>query len=330
MTSIADYKTLEVLAERHPRYLRLKTLASVETLTGQEPMLWFELSDRDARVEGADNRPVLAFFAGVHGIEAIGVKILLAFIDHVVEQTLWNSQMVDLLKRVRIVGIPIVNPWGYVAESRCNGQGVDLMRNAPVESAVSVPFVGGHRLSPSLPYYRGEGGFERENLELIAFVERELWKAPFALALDLHSGFGMEDYLWTPYAKEKGFPPLWEHYARVSALLDKTLRNHVYRFEPQSRQYCTGGDLWDYLFDKALEDRSAGIFLPLTLEVGSWAWLRKSPSKVLSLRNFFNPAHTHRERRVLRRHLPLLNMLLHVVADYDRVLGVPTVRREAA
>lgn len=338
---IAEHQYYEQLARRYPRYFRLQPVAEVETRDGPEPVYRFDLCDIERIPPSA---PAFGFFAGVHGIEAIGVKILVTFLDHILEQTDWNEAVRNLLARVRVTGIPIVNPCGFVAGTRCNGNGVDLMRNAPVESEepARLPLIGGHRITPSLPYFRGEGGFETENLEVIRLVEEVLWKAPFSYALDIHSGFGAEDYLWTPYARKKGPPPRWVDYQKISLLLDRTLRNHVYRFEPQSVHYCTHGDLWDYLFDwsvlgvppsrSAREDAAAQThhFLPMTLEVGSWIWLKKSPSKALSVRNFFNPVHPHRERRVLRRHLPLLNFLLHVVADYASVLDLPSAGARAS
>lgn len=326
---IAEHEVLFDLVRRYPDLCQVIALGDVPTKSGREPILQFTVCDHR---EVDPHAPVIGFFAGVHGIEAIGVKILLVFLEHLLAQAHWNTQVSELLKRIRIVGIPIVNPAGYVAGSRCNGNGVDLMRNAPVESGKSLPFVGGHRISPMLPYYRGVNGLEFENLKLIELVERELWSAPFSFSLDIHSGFGAEDFLWTPYAKEHGHPPYWEHYKRFSDKLDRTFRNHVYRFEPQSDEYTTSGDLWDYLFDMAREQYSEDqhVFLPMTLEVGSWVWLKKSPLKATELRNFFNPAHHHRERRVLRRHLPLFNLLLNLVADYRRVLGVGETRRSRA
>jgi hypothetical protein len=322
---IEEIRDLLKLAERYPRYFSMEVVgnsASPDSLA----IYKFTLCDRDSMEK---NTPALGLFAGFHGIEAIGVKILTVFIDHVLEQTNWNTQVCDLLSRLKIVGIPIVNPGGYVRGSRCNPNGVDLMRNAPVESSQSLPIVGGHRISPRLPYFRGIDGFEPENLCVIDVVEQHLWTAPFSLSLDLHSGFGAEDYLWTPYAREQGYPPHWDSYANIKSRLDSTLKNHVYRFEPQSAQYCTAGDLWDYLFDQSLESfkNSDRIFLPVTLEVGSWVWLKKSPFKIFEIRNLFNPAHSHRERRVLRRHLPLLNLLLNIVADYERVIDQSAARK---
>ena len=208
---ILEHQILLTLSERYPRFFRLSNIAHIQTKTGIEPMMRFELFDERQKMDG---KPVFGLFAGVHGIEAIGVKILQFFIDHVLEQTSWNTQIIDMLGRVKIVGIPIVNPAGFVAGSRCNANGVDLMRNAPVESSESVPFLGGHRFSSLLPYFRGENGFEAENLQVLRLVETELLPAPFSFALDIHSGFGAEDFLWTPYAKKKGFPPQWEHFEK--------------------------------------------------------------------------------------------------------------------
>jgi len=315
---ISETLEYESLARRHPRYFSLRMVLEVNTRHGSEPLHEFELCDAALSVQERARLPVLALFAGVHGIEAIGVKILHRFIDHLLEQTEWNENVRALLRRVRIVGMPIVNPAGYVAGSRCNGNGVDLMRNAPVESAVSVPFLGGQKISNLFPYYRGSGAFEPENTALLRLVREHVAQAPFVLSLDLHSGFGMEDFLWTPWAKQRGFPPHWPEYTRFCEVLDRTLKHHVYRFEPQSVNYCASGDLWDFLYAESLASNGA-LFLPLTLEVGSWVWLKKSPRNAFRLRSFFNPIQPHRERRVLRRHLPFLSLLANAVADYEAV-----------
>lgn len=317
---IAAYTVYEELARAHPQVLQLEPLGEVETLRGREPIYAFHVGDRAC----ANKRlPVLALFAGVHGIEAIGVKILKTFIEHLVTQSVWNSQVKALLRSVKIVGIPIVNPAGYVAGTRSNGSGIDLMRNAPVESVQPAWWlVGGHRISRHLPWYRGKRGtLEIENLHIENLMQRLFKGSPFVMSLDIHSGFGVEDYLWTPYAKTTGMPPTWNHYLAIKNLLDEALKHHVYRFEPQSVNYCTSGDVWDYLYDKALANPALkqGQFLPLTLEVGSWVWVKKSPASALRLRSYFNPTHPHRERRVLRRHLPLLNLLSQMVASYENI-----------
>ena len=314
-------KHFEDLESKHPKYFRVLQKLPIETQQGIDHQILFELGDLNYIDAGNSlSLPVLGLFAGVHGIESIGVQILHRFLDYLLEQTKWNSQLRTLLRQLRIVGIPIVNPAGYVARSRCNGRGVDLMRNAPITSKFAPPFLGGQTLTDKLPYFRGRHGLEPENVGLIGAVRREMFDAPFSLSLDLHSGFGLADFLWTPWAKEKGPPPSWTDYLVLKGVLDSTLRHHVYKFEQQSESYCTHGDIWDFLFEEFHSESSrAGVYLPLTLEVGSWIWLRKSPANAFRMGGLFNPLEPHRQRRVLRRHLPLLDLLIHVVANFRQV-----------
>ena len=97
-------------------------------------------------------------------------------------------------------------------------------------------------------------------------------------------------------------------------LLDDTLPHHVYRIEPQARAYTIRGDVWDYLFDLHAAAHPDNVLVPLTLEMGSWTWVKKNPRQLLSVLGPFNPMAPHRERRTLRRHLPLLSFLHRAVA----------------
>ena len=51
------------------------------------------------------------------------------------------------------------------------------------------------------------------------------------------------------------------------------------------------------------------VFLPMTLELGSWLWIRKNPRQLFSRQGIFNPIKAHRTQRVLRRHADLLDFL---------------------
>jgi len=79
-------------------------------------------------------------------------------------------------------------------------------------------------------------------------------------------------------------------------------------FEPQSRQYLTHGDLWDYLY---LQSRAepGRLLLPLTLEMGSWVWVKKNPRQLFSRLGIFNPQIQHRRQRVVRRHVAWLDFM---------------------
>lgn len=259
----------------------------------------------------APEAPAVGYFGGVHGLERIGATVVLSFLRSVAARLRWDALLQQQLERMRMVFMPVVNPGGLWRGTRANPQGVDLMRNAPVEALQRAAFlVGGQRFSAHLPWYRGprSAPMQPESQALCRVVEDELFTHRFSIAVDCHSGFGLSDRIWFPYACTR--TPI-AHLAEVHALceiLDQTHRHHPYVFEPQSRQYLTHGDLWDFLYQRACAD-SDRILLPLTLEMGSWLWIKKNPRQLLSLQGLFNPQLAHREARVLRRQVEWLDFV---------------------
>jgi hypothetical protein len=264
----------------------------------------------------APQLPAVGFFGGVHGLERIGSRVVIAFLESLVMRLRWDSSLHRSLEQMRLVFMPIVNPGGMLRGTRANPRGVDLMRNAPLEAQDRVPFlVGGQRLSSGLPWYRGARGapMEAESRALCETVRQELLGRPFSLALDCHSGFGMRDRIWFPYAHtRRPFPDLAQLHA-FTEIFSQSHGHHPYVFEPQSRQYLAHGDLWDHLHAGARGSRDQ-VFLPLTLEMGSWLWVKKNPRQLFSRLGIFNPQIAHREQRVLRRHLPLLDFSIRAAA----------------
>jgi hypothetical protein len=247
----------------------------------------------------------------VHGLERIGTQVLLHFLEGLVERLRWDDLLHRQLESVRLVFMPLVNPGGMSGITRSNPRGVDLMRNAPVEARGRVPFMaGGQRFSARLPWYRGpaNGEMEAESQALCKLVEDELLCREFSVALDCHSGYGFRDRIWFPYAHtSEPIRHLPEIHA-LKALFDRTHPQHDYLFEPQSRQYLAHGDLWDFLYQRSLA-MARGVFLPLTLEMGSWHWVKKSPRQIFSRLGMFNPLPPRRLQRVLQRHLAWLDFL---------------------
>jgi hypothetical protein len=226
----------------------------------------------------------------------------------------WDETFHRRLERSRLVFMPLVNPVGMYHMWRANGSGVDLMRNAPVEAEETPAFLlGGHQLSPWLPWYRGAKigaeHMEAEAKALCDFVAREVFPSRLALTVDMHSGFGSVDRLWFPYAKSKRPPRDIAEIIALKHLFDRTYPNHFYRIEPQARQYTTHGDLWDWLYERKLSEIQQGLFIPWTLELGSWLWLKKNPRQMFSSLGAFNPVMPHRLQRILRRHITLFDFL---------------------
>jgi hypothetical protein len=264
--------------------------------------------------------PAIGYFGGFHGLERIGAEVVLAHLHNIATRLKWDSNLHALLDSLRMVFMPLVNPGGIWRGTRANPQGVDLMRNAPLQSAERVPWLlGGQRISPRLPWFRGiaDQPMEAENLAVCQVVASELLTRRFSLAVDCHSGFGASDRIWFPFAHT---PDPIAHLAEMHALKDllqETLCNNRYIFEPQSRQYLAHGDLWDHLY-LGSQHQPERVFLPLTLEMGSWIWVKKNPRQLFSRHGIFNPLIEHRQQRVLRRHLPLLDFFARAVCSHDR------------
>ena len=293
---------------------RLGDDARVETLTrvGGYPIQSVTIGAEDPRV------PCLLLVGGVHGLERIGTQVVLAYLGTLAERLQWDELTRNALQRSRIAAIPLLNPVGMRAGTRANGNGVDLMRNGPARGNGEASwFVGGQRLSPLLPWYMGrKGRLELEAEALVGFVEEQVASSVASIALDVHSGFGFQDRLWFPYAyTRRPFPNVPEVYA-LYELLNQTLPNHVYHTEPVSRSYTIQGDLWDFMYEQARE-HARGLFVPMTLEMGSWTWVRKNPRQLLSLRGSFNPIKRHRLARTLRRHLLLIDFLHRAAVGHE-------------
>ncbi|QCF26029.1 M14 family zinc carboxypeptidase [Hydrocarboniclastica marina] len=270
----------------------------------------------------APESPVLLLVGGVHGLERIGSRVVMEWLRTLSKRLQWDQHLSALLDRVQLVAIPLLNPGGMLLNQRGNPAGVDLMRNAPIAAQDPSTFMlGGQRLSPYLPWYMGKPGqpMEPENIALQAVIDELLTNRPFSLSLDCHSGFGWQDQLWFPYAYRRRPMRKLDSVFALKLLWEQAYPHHNYVIEPQSRHYLTHGDLWDYFY-KRHNRRGAGNYIPLTLEMGSWRWIRKRPRQLLKLEGLFNPLVPHRLQRVLRSHLTLFNFLLEATAQHENWL----------
>lgn len=330
MRGLPELREILILAEHAlqlpPDLARVDVLANLEQGGEAFPILAFRFGPADPGL------PVFALFGGVHGLERIGTQVVLAYLRTVLEMARWDRVTLGLLANTRLLMMPLVNPVGMYLQRRSNGNRVDLMRNAPVQAEGLAPWhlFGGHRLSPRLPWYRGKEGapMETEARVLCDFVRREIFPASVALGIDVHSGYGQVDRLWYPYASRREPPRDLAEVAALKRLLDRSHPNHVYCFEPQSRHYLAHGDLWDYLYDDYRAARSGGLYLPLTLELGSWLWVKKNWIQAFSALGVFNPRLPHRVRRTLRRHLFLFDLFHRAVGSPEPWAGLDPAERE--
>ncbi len=310
---ISELQTLERLLDRGQDFFRAEALLRVQVEGHALPVWSIEMGSTAA------DAPVAGFFGGIHGMERIGSQILLAWMESLAARAVWDISLQQLLQEVRILCMPLVNIGGLVMNTRANPNGVDLMRNAPVEARGFTAWpLGGQRLSPRLPWYRGR----RDRLEpeaelLVTTVRQRLLGQPFSLAMDCHSGFGLRDRIWFPWACSREAPPHLADAVALREIFNSTYPNHdFYLMEPQSLNYTTHGDLWDYLYLEHLREAGERCFLPFTLEMGSWLWVKKNPRQLFDWSGHFNPVLPHRLKRVLRRHLTLFDFMLRATASW--------------
>jgi hypothetical protein len=316
MPTLPELRELENILELGGKHLDSSVACEVSAGGERFPVYQITLGNPDPKL------PSIGFFGGIHGLERIGTHVLLYFLRSLLTRLEWDKSLHHLLQDMRLVFMPLINPGGMSQSTRCNPQGVDLMRNAPIEASGGVPFLlGGHRISPHLPWYRGVAGadMESENLALCRTVKEELLARPFSIAVDCHSGFGARDRVWFPHAHS--VHPI-DHLAdilRLEELFQETFPNNRYLFEPQSVQYRTHGDVWDYLYLQSQLDKR-NTFLPLTLEMGSWLWVKKNPLQLFSRHGMFNPSVEHRLHRVLLRHSVWLDFLMRAASGHENWL----------
>lgn len=318
---------LKTLAELVKPIGRARVIKEIEYKEKKFPIYAFEFGPDDKSL------PLLFVVGGVHGLEFIGSQITSSLLESLIQMLHWDKAMQWVLQRMRIIFYPMANPVGVYLGRRSNGNGVDLMRNAPVEAGVTsfLPLVSGHRISPLLPWYRGKDPevLEVEVETLMNLFEEKTKDCSFVISVDIHSGFGMRDRLWFPYASSQDPFSHMIEVARFKNLFDITLPNHVYLIEPQSRHYTTHGDIWDYFFERFHQDNQKSIFIPFCLEIGSWKWVRKNPAQIFSIFGMFNPVKPHRLRRALRRHHPFFDFAIRATLSW-REWAIPSTSHEKA
>ncbi len=304
--SFPELVFLESLLESLGGKARINQAASIKHGSETFPIYTVALGSTDPAA------PTLALVGGVHGQEKIGSQVVLSYLESLTELIHWDEITNLALEKSRIVFLPIVNPVGMFLLQRGNGNRVDLMRNGPLDVVEpTYPLLGGQRFSPYLPWYRGkkDSPMEVEAQVLCDFIRQEVLPSRVGIAVDCHSGYGNLDRLWFPYSRTlKPYPDLPEAFA-LKSLMDNTYPNHVYRMEPGSQGYTISGDLWDYLYEEHQQLGGERRFFPVTLEMGSWLWLKKNPVQLFSAMGLFHPMHLHRHKRILRRHITLLDFL---------------------
>ncbi|GBF51203.1 zinc carboxypeptidase-related protein [Leptospira ryugenii] len=243
--------------------------------------------------EKAIKKNPVGMVAGVHGLETVGIRILLDFLEYILYKKSPGYVSEIANGKIGLVVIPIVNPGGVALKSRSNPSGVDLMRNSGVEAESAPILFGGQNWTSKLPYYRGKT-LEPESRAVFRYINQYFYHVKDSIlpVIDIHSGFGTIDHVWWPYARTKKECVDTALFEKIASYMVELRRHKRYKFGPQSETYTTHGDLWDRFYDHFQEkfSHTGSRFLPFTLEVGTWSDIKENPSKLFRKRGIFNPA----------------------------------------
>ena len=164
--ALPELRELERIISLGKGFLEVNIACEISVKNQYFPVYQLALGNPDPSL------PAIGFFAGIHGLERIGTQVLLNFMRGLLSRLAWDKSLHQLLQDVRLVFMPLINPGGMWQATRCNPNGVDLMRNAPIEAAGKVPFLlGGHRYSRHLPWYRGPENAEWR-LKMLLFARQ--------------------------------------------------------------------------------------------------------------------------------------------------------------
>ena len=295
------------------KLVQFEILSTIVYRQESYPIYSFTIGSRDP------HHPTLFMTGGIHGLERVGAQLAWSLLKTTLDRLIWDQSLQEIFKNIRLVVIPLVNPVGYYKFKRSNGNDVDLMRNSPVTSKERVPFLlGGQRYSKKLAWYQGEEGvLEEENAVLYKKFFQSCEQSRCIISIDFHSGFGMRDRLWFPHSYTRAPFDCLPEMDAWTTLFDEAHPYHIYKIEPQSNGYLLNGDIWDYFFLELKKRNSNSVFIPLTLEMGSWTWVRKNPWQLFSKQGIFNPMKTHRLKRTYRRHHLLFDFLLKALRSHS-------------
>ena len=173
-SKLPELLKIEQLIEKFGDKARTEVITRVQTAGHSLPVYAISIGPNDPTT------PVLGIVGGVHGLERVGSHLSIAYMNTISRLLEWDSVFHLMFEKIRLVFVPLLNPGGMYNRTRSNPNGVDLMRNAPVEAEQEhfLKLVSGHRISPKIPWYRGalDAPMEQEAVALCNFVQKEFFR----------------------------------------------------------------------------------------------------------------------------------------------------------
>ncbi len=119
----AYHTFLESMVTQYPN---LCQLVQFGTSVQDRPLYFLKISDN---VSQEENEPEFRFVSSMHGDEVVGYENCIRLIQLLTSQYTTNTRISNIVDNTEIWICPMLNPDGYVAQERYNGNGADINRN---------------------------------------------------------------------------------------------------------------------------------------------------------------------------------------------------------
>ena len=234
---------------------------------------------RISRTKDTDTHAL--FVGGIHGLEHIGVEMILWLIDTLTKQYEEDTRITELLSEIEVCLVPVVNPDGYEKHQRKNARGVDINRNF----GVGFSNHGFWNRNKWFPFYPGPYAYsEPETRAIKDLIERN----HFTVAVSFHSFGGRINF---PYGHTKKRAKDYELFRAIATGMQKRQRFTKYRIQQLSWLYKPAGCLEDELY----ETKGTLAFL---IEIAATRAQILNPRIFLGPFAWFNPSNNHIQRHL--------------------------------
>lgn len=159
-TAAEMYQLFDDLYNQYPQYFKEKKLLGNDDFGN--PITYYYVSTKQAETTVSTKRPLYLITCGTHGFEKISTAVVYETFKNAFANWKTDEGLETLLFNADFIIVPVVNPSGWNAFTRKNGNGVDLNRNFGTKD-----WSGG---DPSSSTYGGTAPFSEKESQYIKYL----------------------------------------------------------------------------------------------------------------------------------------------------------------
>jgi carboxypeptidase T len=287
----------EKLAQAQQKHPDIATVETIGKSYLQRPIEVIRISSSDKDV------PRVLFVGGIHGLEKVGVEMVIRLMDRLLEGHGTDQRITTMLEQRQVWLVPVLNPDGYATSRRKNARGVDLNRNF----AVGFSSPGSASRWRLWPFYAGPSPYSEPETRAIKDLTA---RVPFSIALSFHSFGGLINF---PYGHTRTPAKDNKLFRAISQEMRKRQPHEKYAARQLSWLYKPKGSLEDDLYEH-------GGTLAFLIEMMRWFPRLMRPTVFWRRFSWFNPSETELASHLENNVEPAL-YLVEIAADPWAVLG---------